>query len=592
MPLSRSLIRLAIIGAVWHSAVAEVWAADRTAPELLPAGTVIYAEIRHPQSLIEMVYDHPLAARFEALDEVRTAMEKKPYLDFKAAVAVVESQLGLPWRKIAAQATGGGLAVAVDPKTQGVVILARATDDATHAKLLETLANLAGLDAKSKGKSDPVEVGEYRDVKTYKLAKAGLASVQGWLIATNKEELGKQIIDNILGSPKESLASDEQFAKAHAAASDSTCAWAYVNVATLRDAGLAKNVFGGQADNLLAELFFGGILNTLQHTPYATVGLEINDRQVQLAASAPYDRAWAGESREYYFGPQGMGAAPSRLSPEETILVVSGYRNISAMWLHAGDLLNEQSNQELAKADSGLTTLFAGKDFGEDILGAFRPEGQFVVVRQRFAEGEPAPAIKLPAFGLIAEMKDPAKMQPELRRIFQSMIGFFNIVGAMNGQPQLELDMDKTGDVQLITSSYLADPDAEDPQALKINYNFSPTIAFVGSRFIIASTKAFAQKLAAAAGGTATTPRAPEGEKVVNTDAMVNFDALKETLADNRGQLVAQNMLKEGHTKEEAERAIGVFLDLVGWVDHAGLGLETTASELRLSVHLDLKTSN
>ena len=35
---------------------------------------------------------------------------------------------------------------------------------------------------------------------------------------------------------------------------------------------------------------------------------------------------------------------------------------------------------------------------------------------------------------------------------------------------------------------------------------------------------------------------------------MLQFDALREVLADNRGQLVAQNMLKEGHTKEEAEK--------------------------------------
>ncbi len=125
------------------------------------------------------------------------------------------------------------------------------------------------------------------------------------------------------------------------------------------------------------------------------------------------------------------------------------------MWQRAGDLLSEQNNEELAKADSSLTTLFAGKDFGEDILGAFRPEVQVVVARQEFAQDQPIPAIKLPAFGLVAEMKDAAKMQPELRRIFQSLVGFLNILGAMNGQPQLELDMEKNAAAQFVTSSYL-----------------------------------------------------------------------------------------------------------------------------------------
>ena len=80
------------------------------------------------------------------------------------------------------------------------------------------------------------------------------------------------------------------------------------------------------------------------------------------------------------------------------------------MWRGRGDLFNEQMNEELAKADSGLTTLFGGKDFGEDILGAFRPETQVVVARQHFAKGQPTPDIQLPAFGLVAEMKDPEKM--------------------------------------------------------------------------------------------------------------------------------------------------------------------------------------
>jgi hypothetical protein len=32
-------------------------------------------------------------------------------------------------------------------------------------------------------------------------------------------------------------------------------------------------------------------------------------------------------------------------------------------------LFDKQTNEELAKTDSGLSTMFAGKDFGEDILG-------------------------------------------------------------------------------------------------------------------------------------------------------------------------------------------------------------------------------
>jgi hypothetical protein len=588
MPV-RVLQGLVVILAILSSATGFAFGDDRTAAELLPPSTVVFAEIRQPEKLLNTVYDHQLARRIEALDQVRSALAKKEYLDLKAGVAIVELQMGVPWRKIVGQATGGGLVIALDAKTQGVVVLARATDKTTQSKLIETLVNLAKLDAKNKGNPEPIKTAEYRGIKAYAADQSKFAVVEDWLVMTNKDELGRQIVDRLLDEPKESLAGDAQFAKAHRAVSDSTTAWGYVNTTALRDAGLAKELFGGKAENPLIEFLAGGILSTLQKTPYVALSLDVNDRQLRLSATAPHDRAWAGDTREYFFGPQGVGVAPSRLLGEETIACLSGYRDASAMWLRAGDLFDEKTNEELAKAESGLSTLFSGKDIGEDILGAFRPAGQIVVVRQIFPEGQPAPAIKLPAFALVAELKDPAKMQPELRRTFQSLIGFLNIVGAMNGQPQLDLDMEKSDAMQLVTATYVADPNSKDPAGLKINYNFSPSIAFAGSRFVVASTTGLAKTLATA---SATDRPSVDASRVVNTDAVLHFDALREILADNRGQLVAQNMLSEGRTKEEAEKAVGVLLELVGWFDRVALSLDTTQNELRLSVDIGIKATN
>jgi hypothetical protein len=47
-------------------------------------------------------------------------------------------------------------------------------------------------------------------------------------------------------------------------------------------------------------------------------------------------------------------------------------------------------------------------------------------------------------------------------------------------------------------------------------------------------------------------------------------------------------MLQEGHTKEEAEKEIDLFLELVGWFETARLQLGTTENELRLAVTVSL----
>lgn len=579
--LRQSIAVLVLLSSARGGAVAD----DRTAAEILPPTTALFVEVGHPQKVLTTFYDHELVRRVEGLDQVRAAMEKKPFLDFKAGVAVVESQVGLPWRRIVDQAMGRGLTLAVDAKTQGAVILAHATDETTQAQLIEALARLAGADAQSKGAHDPIKTEVYRGINAYTVDKLHVAVVADWLVATNNEELGRQVVDRVLDKSGGSLADDPQFTAARRGASPPAL-WAYVNTTTLRDAGLAKKLFEGQADNPVAEILFGGILSTLQKTPYVTAGLDVGERQARLFASAPHDRAWAGESREYFFGPQGSGAAPLRLAGVDAIASVGAYRDVSAMWLRAGDLLNEKSNEELDKAESGLSTLFSGKNFGEDILGALQPEMRVVVARQVFPKDQPAPAIKLPAFGLVAELKDPVAMQPELRRTFQSLIGFFNVVGAMNGQPQLELDMEKTEAAQFVTATHLPDPQAKDPSNLKINYNFSPSIAFAGKRFVLATTSALAHTLATATAASAS-PR--EATRVVNTDAVLQADVLREILTDNREQLVAQNMLKEGHSKEEAEQAIDVLLELVGWFDHSALTLDTSDSELRVSLDVSFK---
>ena len=75
------------------------FADTRNAIELLPPGMVAFAEIPKPYDVLSAVYDHKLARRLESLEPVRAAMQKKKYLEFKAVVAIIESQMGLPWRK-------------------------------------------------------------------------------------------------------------------------------------------------------------------------------------------------------------------------------------------------------------------------------------------------------------------------------------------------------------------------------------------------------------------------------------------------------------------------------------------------------------
>ena len=301
-----------------------------------------------------------------------------------------------------------------------------------------------------------------------------------------------------------------------------------------------------------------------------------------LKVALPHDASWVPEQREFYFGPDGAGRAPSIPAVRSPLFSLSTYRNFSEMWLRAPDLFTEGVNDGMAEADANLTTFFSGRDFGEDILGALTPEVSFIAARQDFTDILPAPAIKLPHFALVMQLRDPERMTREMRRTFQSLIGFFNVVGAMQGNPQLEMDIVKLDNAELITTAYIPEEDDAESKTADLIYNFSPTVGFSGSRFVIASTDRFAREIVQSKEELAVTADS-------NTELRLHGAVLKAVLQDNQEQLIARNMLEDGHTREEAEGVISLLLEAVGYLRDTSLTLTADQKELALGLKVSLE---
>ena len=306
--------------------------------------------------------------------------------------------------------------------------------------------------------------------------------------------------------------------------------------------------------------------------------------------ATPHKPEWVAEEREYYFGPGEPVTAPPLLDLPDTLLAISAYRDVSTMWLRGADLMTTKAVDQLAQADSGLSNLFSGKDFGEDILGALEPGYRLIAVRQDFADRTPQPALKLPAFALVSRLRDRETMQPELRRIFQSLIGFLNIVGASNAQPQLDLDMDKGDGYQLVTSEYAPAVEDRDSREARINFNFSPSIAFAGDRFILASTKELAAQLVHI--GESTDASSVNDQLwTANSHASANVAVLRQVLSDNRAQLIAQNMLTKGHDEEAAESEVDTILTLIDMFRTVEFRLDVAEDGLQFNLAIGLNAT-
>lgn len=554
-----------------------------TAADILPGSTAVYLEVQRPGELLKEIKDHPLLREIKKSESGERLLTHPNFVQFQVVLSLFELRLGMTWEEAIEAISAQGVAIGIDPETNGVALLLKGESAEKVEQVRKQLMEIAREEAKKNGKTDPYKQTDYRGITVYQVDKGGFATHGPWIMAVNKGDLGQKLLDQVLDGGRQNLSANPEFQNASASRRNNDV-WGYVALSRLREEEKVHKALFGQADNPLAELLVGGLQEVLRHCEYVTLRGNLFPDHFDLDVSVPHDPANIAESRQYWFGPDGVGSADPLPQLEDQIFGLTAYRNISEMWLRAGDLFDERMNDKLAEADNNLTTLFSGKDFGEDVLGTFHPQVQLIVTRQTFPREGVKPAIKLPAFGLLTHMRDPETSHRELRRTYQSLIGFLNIVGAQNGQPQLELNFDTQDGTEVISASYVPESGSEKSDAAPINFNFSPSVAFLGDRFVVASTEQLARSL------IKSEPRAGDqgGNPVSNTRAEISSHGVKQSLTDNRAQLIAQNMLEKGHTKAEAETEIDTLLEILGLINGVDLNLSTDTEAKTFDLHLEV----
>jgi hypothetical protein len=589
----------------WLAVVVVIWGAARearaeTSAQLLPRTTVTYLEIARPAELWDRVAEHSATRRWLGSDAYLQATRTSELRRLMAVLATFGFAMQQEWQMAVQDMLRGGVTLAIDDSTGGIILLIRPRDEQTLDRFRRIVTRLAREDAERKGEPDSVKTVEYREVPVLQAAPWHMATFSGWLLLTNHQESGEQLLDRYLDGTGGSLAEQPRFQQAISKRPAAADVWGYLDLVRLRELVQRQNgddhpLVSGRAPNPGVELILGGVLTTIRKTEYVTAFARLAGDSLQFEVTSPHSDGEIPVERQYFFREPGERQVTEPLLLPDTVASLSVHRDVSRMWLHAGDLFGSQVNDQLASADGTLTTLFSGRDFGEDILGAMHPYWRLIVVRQTWSPDTPQPAIRLPSFALVAQLREPEPMQRDLRRVFQNLVGFLNIVGAMNGQPQLDLNMEPLGDGQLITTTYdlPEEPGSED---LPIQYNFSPSLAVMGPHAVLASSSKLARDVATAlaqqaeAADTSEPARRPEGEPAgeANTRLYLDIQALADVLSDNTRQLVAQNMLEKGHRRAEAEREIHGLLELLRYLRRAELGLEF-GQQARLQFQLDLE---
>jgi hypothetical protein len=569
----------------------------------LPDTTVAYLQVQPTR----IVLDHPLRQQVQSSAIVQTLWNSEQLKQPRMALASFEFITANRIESVIRKLGDGGMHVAIDAQSQGALLLTKTESEKWLRDYLKRILLLIRNDAKNKQLSEPIKEREYRGFTGYEYQSNVFAAIGPWLLVTNKSQLAKLVIDrhldssgdssqvqgnsaSILGNPRFATW-QKMVAELPQSADSINIANQFLDLDGLRRAGAAKELLAGKANDFGGELVLGGMLAVLQHTPVALGNLSLSSSGVRLDWQVPNQSDWIDVSREYFVGPRSSGVAPPLLSLPGTIFSLSAYRDLSQLWLRSGDLFDQRVNDALAQADNTLTTLFSGRDFAEDILGAIEPQLQIVVMPQIPVENQQLPSVKLPTFALRATLKNSGALQKELRRVFQNAIGFMNIVGAMEGNPQLDMQSEKDAkhQAEYHWAVYVPDSDKKYENGLPIHFNFQPSIAFQGANVVVSSHVDLARQIINNSQSPASAPQAKN-----NTLFSVDGAALTQALRANRDQLISNNVLEKGHSRKQAETEVDILLDALTLLrDFKGeLAFETNSAHLSLQLNLTPQSKN
>lgn len=547
----------------------------KDASEFLPASTAIYAHIADPAKLIDTIENHPIVEYALELKEVQRLMRTPQFAMFLLGKGLYETNIEETVIEALKTNSGNGIWFALD-ESGGVIVLLHSKDE---ARLKRVVGQALKLVATTGGGNVPFEKKDYRDAVAaeFKDSKVLIARYKSWFAITNKSELAKKVVDNMHDGATDPLAKQQWFKDAIAirtANGNKSDLWAAVDLETVREKSDDKAPFLGVTDNPGVELILGGILDVLKSSPTAFGEINLND-EIHIALSAPFKNEWAHEARDYFFGEKLKGRAPLALKPKNMIANLTSYRDIGQWWLSKEDLYPENVIAELAQADSQLSTIFSGMDFGEDVLGSLEPGVQIVVTENQY-DSEYVPDVKVPAFALVGKLKDPKRLTRKLKIAFNSVVGFANIALGQNGQPQLEVETENIGEAKLMSSTYFYEEGTEEGLIL---FNFGPTIAFKGNDLVIASTKSLAKELVGMLDGG-------KNAESVNTMMTLDGQMLHKILGENAESLIAQNMVEEGNSRKEAQEQIGIILLIADLFKDAKLNYDVTAKQMKADFSL------
>lgn len=553
------------------------WISDRA---------LLYAEIRDPVTVIDRWESAEVQAVLKDVPGLGEALKRPQVNQARTALGLLSLSLGTTQARAVRDLTAGGIVLAVEGENapDQVALFVKPRDRSLLERANARIVGLAGGDVRKPGRTGNTNIETYQDVTIYQLNdQEAHALIDDVLVISNRPEFLRRIIDRARGiEPLEPISGDPAWTVARAAREPETNAWGFARLDRLRTLNKALRA---ETPNTGLMILFGSWYEALQESAWAAAGLTWSAERMAADVVLPTPPSGFSPALARFRPGAGQGALPL-IEPPGTILSVSLWRDLSALWEVRAEVLPPEALQGLAQLDSFAGQFFGGRDFGSGVLGALRGDWRLVIANRTGPIEGPEPLFKFPGFALlVATDPDDTDFQVRLRAAFQSFVGLANIGAAQQKAPPLMLGSETLDGVTLLTTSYVPPPAPEPGQPadlVDVRYNFTPCAAQVGPTFVLSSNLDLARSLVRSLG--ASTPQASTESTLV---AEASGQALTELLLANRGTLATRNMLERGSDRASAGAQVEAIGRVIQYLNHARLTATDTPEGSRF--HLEFQ---
>ncbi len=584
MAIRSTFLGMLVILAAGTAFAAETLPGAAPAPaRMIPANAVIVLELARPMELLDFILAPALIDALKAQPGWAKIVARPEAARFLQAVKLFETKLATTWRPGLAALAGRGITLAVTPA--GNLVIVDGADPRMLDLFNQTVIGLVKIDATGKGTPDPVSTRDLGGVTAWSVGpEEAHACVGNRLYFSNKMEVLTTALALREKSDAPVLATLPAYVEARKAVGPDCAGMVFVNLELLK---LNPEVQQGltRTQEPLGALLFSAATEAVKGSRWLALGLQVQG--TTLSARAAVDGATAvadGLPGFTWPAAAGEGALPNLAVPRG-LGGLSLYRDL-ARFYHAKDALFPERTSGIIFFENMMGIFFTGRNFADDVLAQTRPEVRVVLAEQAYDQAAGTPLVRIPAFALVLRMKDPDKFGVVAEEAWQKAIGLVNFTRGQDAQPGLLIDRPVHAGVKLTSASFAPPQDSEKPD-LPLRFNFSPSLARKGDFLVMSSTEGLARDCIDALGKETAAPPAP----CADTNSLLEIDGGRvcSILTANRENLIRQNMINEGRTREDAEGNIDLFLCIMQRLERAKLGLARNGARPEATLDVSLK---